>query len=230
MFKSELSLLKNENTRQETILKENTKDTIKDMMKSFSVFNINSYDKEVIRRDLIGMAQELELRGSSLEESIGESPQEFIEEIKTSSGGPNRTEILLGFLIKLSSIFFLSFGLLSLLAFGSFTWESNKVIFLLYIGVSLIGFIGEEIISPKYSMEKGDKKGIPVIFSLILFVSLTYIVFLLNDKENTIKIPAGGIMAISGLGYFVFNYLNIKNIEKLAKGKKNFIADLLNKV
>ena len=230
MFKSEVSLLKKENAGQLEILKPNTKDSINNIMKSFSIFNINSYDKEVVRRDLIGMAQELELRGSNLEEAIGENPKEFIAEIKKSSMGANRTEILLGFLIKVSSIFFLSFVLLSIFAFSSLTWSANKATFLLYIGISLIGFITDEIISPIYSMEKGEKKGLPTIFTLISVVILTYIAFLLKDKEKTIEIQAWIIMVASGLGYIIFNYLNIKNIEKLSRGKKNYIADLIKKV
>ncbi|QUH21229.1 hypothetical protein [Alkaliphilus sp. B6464] len=62
--------------------------------------------RRVIRRDLIGMAQELKLRGSSLKDSISEDLKEFTNEIIKNSGGPCKREILLNFLSKLSGYFF----------------------------------------------------------------------------------------------------------------------------
>lgn len=61
MFKSEVTLLKKENTKQLEILGNDSKEVINSIMKTMSIFKVNSYDAQVIHRDLIGMAQELEL-------------------------------------------------------------------------------------------------------------------------------------------------------------------------
>jgi len=229
MFKSEVTLLKNENAKQSESLGGNARSTINNIMKSMSIFRINSYDAQVIHRDLIGMAQESELRGSSLEHDISNDLKEFVNEIVNNSTGPSIIEILLGFLIKLSSIFFLSFGFLSVGAYSSLSWNANSIIFLLYFGMTFISFIADGLITPLYSVKKGFKKYVPTIISMTLFFMLTAIVFMLNDNSDTIKIYAGSVIMLSGLGYCILSYLNVKNINRLSTGKRNYIADLINK-
>lgn len=229
MFKSEVTLLKNENAKELVKLGDDSTYVINNIMKSMSIFKVNSYDAQVIRRDLIGMAQELELRGSNLEISIGDDIEQFTAEIMNNSIGPSKIEILLGFLIKASNIFFLTFILLSFGAYSSLNWDANPIIFIFYIGVTIITFITDVIITPLYSVKKGIKKYIPLMFSIISFLSLTAITYLLNDNENTIRIYGGWIIGISGLSYVIFNYLNIKNVSRLSEGKKNHIADLIEK-
>lgn len=229
MFKSEVALLKNENAKQSETLGDDTKKVINNIMKSMSIFKVNSYDAQVIHRDLIGMAQELELRDSNLKQAIGDDIKEFTIAIINNSAGPSKVEVLLGFLIKFSSIFFLSFVLLSFGAYSSLTWDANGIIFFLYIGTTLIAFITDGLITPLYSVENGFKKYIPSIFSMVLFLILSTMIFLLNDNEKTIKIYGGYIIIASGLAYVVFSYLNVKNISRLSKGKKNYIADLIKK-
>ena len=80
MFKSEVTLLKKENEEQSIELRKDDERVIKDIMKSMSVFKVNSYDAQVIQRDLIGMAQELKLRGSNLQEAIGDDLKGFTNE------------------------------------------------------------------------------------------------------------------------------------------------------
>lgn len=228
MFENEVKLLKKENAKQTDKLEEEDKIIINNIMKNMSIFKVNSYDAQVIRRDLVGMAQELRLRDSSLEQAIGDDIKGFTNEIINNGNGASKLEILLGFLIKASGFFMMSFGLLSLGAYGKLTFDANPVIYLLYGGMVLISFIIDGIITPAFNLEKGFKNHISSLISITLVVTLTLIVFALNDKENTIKIHAGYIIAISGLFYLISQYLNNKNIQRLAKDKKNYIADLLN--
>jgi len=229
LFKSEVTLLKNENRRQLETLQDHDQIVINNIMKSMSIFRVNSFDAQVVHRDLIGMAQEFELRGSSFEQSIGKDIKEFTIEIINNSLMPSKIEILLKFLIKFSSMFLLSFLVLSLGAFSSLTWDANIIIFLLYIGTTIVAFITDEIITPLYSVEKSFKQYIPSIFSIALYLILITIVVLLNDRESTVRIHAVYVIMISGLAYVFFSYLNIKNINKLSEGKKNHIADLIGK-
>ena len=229
MYKSEVTLLKNENRRQIETLNEDARSSIDSIVKSMSIFKINSYDAQVIFRDLIGMVQELELRGSDLEHAVDNDLKSFVDEITDNGAGPDKMEVILGFLIRLSATLFLSFGLLSAVAYTSLTWKANSIILILYFGMAVISFITEGLITPLFSIRRGMKKHIPSVISAALFMVLIWAVFLLNDYAAATNISAGSVLLFSGASYVILNYLNLKNIERLARGKKNHIADLISK-
>ena len=226
MSKNEVTLLKEENEKQSTDLREDDKLVIKDIMKSMSVFKVNSYDSQVVQRDLIGMAQESKLRNSSLQLAIGGDVKGFTNEIINNSSGPCKREILLNLLLKLSGYFFGWFTGLAFLAYGGLSWEANPIIYLYYIGAVVIIFVTEGMITPLFITEKGLKKKLSSLFSILLFVVLTTIIYFLNDNQYTREVNGGYIIVISAIVYFIVKYLNRINIHRLAKGKKNYIADL----
>ena len=106
MFMNEMRLLKKENDEQIKALRYEDVQTIKDIMKGMSIFKVNSYDAQVIKRDLIGMAQEFELRNKTLHDAIGGDIKEFAHDIINNSGGPCIYEIFLGFLLHFTRYFF----------------------------------------------------------------------------------------------------------------------------
>ncbi|MBU3178083.1 hypothetical protein KPL47_17285 [Clostridium estertheticum] len=118
MTQNEVILLKEENEKQSIELREDDERNIKNIMKNMSMFKVNSYDAQVIQRDLIGMAQELKLRNSSLQEAIGDDVKGFTNEIINNSSGPCKREILLNLLLKLSGYFFAWFTGLAFVAYG----------------------------------------------------------------------------------------------------------------
>lgn len=227
MFKSEVTLLKKENEEQSMKLREEDKRTIKDIMKSMSVFKVNSYDAQVIQRDLIGMSQELKLRDSNLEDAIGDDVRGFANEIIKNSSGPCKKEILLNFLSKLSGYFFAWFIALAFGAYGSLTWVANSDIYIYYFVIVLIIFIGEGFITPFFSTEKGLKKNLQSLTSILLFVTVTSILYFIYDKQYTKEVNGAYIIVVSGLMYLITKYLNARNIHRLAKDKKNYIEDLI---
>lgn len=227
MFRDELTLLELENKKQFNELIEDDKYMIKDIMKSMSIFKVNSYDAQVVKRDLIGMAQELKLRGSSLKDSIGDDLNGFTNEIIKNSGGPSIREILLSFLSKLSGYFFAWFLLSALVQYGGLSWESSPIIYPFYLGVVVISFIAEGIIAPLYSTEKGFKKNLQSLITLLIFIFWSIISYLLRDSQSNIEVNGGIIIIVSGLVYLIIRYLNSINIRQLAKGKYNFINDLM---
>ena len=229
MLKSEVTLLKNENTRQIEFLNEDARSSIDGIMKSMSIFKINSYDAQVIFRDLIGMMQELELRGSDLEHEVDSDLKSFVDEITDNGAGPDKMEVLLGFLIRLTGTLFLSFGLLSAFAYTSLAWKANSIILLLYFGMAVITFVTDGLITPLFSTKTGIKKHIPSAVSAVLFMVLVAAVFLLNDYAAALSISAGSVLLFSGASYLILCYLNLKNIERLAGGRENHIADLISK-
>ncbi|MGB4587735.1 MAG: hypothetical protein WBI17_00705 [Clostridiaceae bacterium] len=226
MFANEITLLKTENETQSKNLREDDKRVIKDIMKSMSMFKVNSYDAQVIRRDLIGMAYEMKLRDSSLQETIGEDVKGFTDEIIRNSLGPSLWEVILNFFIKLSGYFFAWFALLAIGAYSSFSWEANPIVYLYFIGVVVLIFVIEGVIAPQFITEKGFKKNFHSLISMLLLVAFTYVILILNDKNYTREVNGGMIIAASGLIYLIAQYLNSVNILKLAKGKSNFIDDL----
>lgn len=226
MFKNEVALLKIENETQSKNLKQDDQQVIKDIMKSMSMFKVNSYDAQVIQRDLIGMACELKLRDSSLQEVIGDDVEGFTYEIIKNSGGPCKREIILNFFLKLSGYFLVWFIAFAIGAYGSLSWYSNPTIYIYLLGVVLITFITEGIIAPLFSTEKGFKKNLHSLISILLFVLLTSIAFLIKDKQYTVEVNGGIIIVISGIVYIITKYLNSMNIRRLSKDKKHFIEDL----
>ncbi|NNU77702.1 hypothetical protein [Clostridium estertheticum] len=226
MTQNEVILLKEENEKQSIELREDDERNIKNIMKSMSMFKVNSYDAQVIQRDLIGMAQELKLRNSSLQEAIGDDLKGFTNEIINNSSGPCKREILLNLLLKLSGYFFAWFTALAFVAYGGLSWEANPIIYFYYIGAVLIIFVTEGMITPLFITEKGLKKKLSSVFSIMLFVVFSTIIYFLNDNQYTIEINAGYIILISAIVYLIVKYLNVININRLAKGKKNYIDDL----
>jgi hypothetical protein len=226
MIKNEVNILKEENKEQLSILEENEQDIIKDIMKSMSIFKVNSYDAEVIKRDLIGMGQDLNLRGSSLKEDIGDNLKEFTQDIIDNSSGPSRLEISLGFLSKISSSIFVCITALAFLAYGGLSWEVNPNILFFYIIYSSFMFVTDVIITPLFITEVGFLKNLPSIISISLIVALTAFMYPIINSASTKLINVSYIIGTSGLIYLVSKYLYINNIHKLAKDKRNYIQDL----
>lgn len=133
MFSNEVKLLKLENNKQYNNLENEDKLIIDSILKSMSIFRVNSYDAQVILRDIIGMAQELRLRNSSIKEASGNNIKHFVDEIINNSDGISKLEIILNFLSKLSGYFFIWFLALAFNAYGSFIINLNYS-YLFYIG------------------------------------------------------------------------------------------------
>lgn len=226
MFSNEVTLLEKENKKQLKELREDDKIIIKNITKSMSVFKVNSYDAQVIRRDLIGMAQELNLRGSSLEDSIGEDLKGFTYDIIKNSGGPSKIEILLNFLSKLSGYFFIWCLLSALNNYESLSWELSPIIYFFYVGVVIIIFITDEILAPIFITEKGFKNNLQILIALFMVSAWAIINRLLRDSLHTTEVNGILITGIAGLVFLIIKYLKKINIQRLAKDKKNYINDL----
>ncbi|MBU3217483.1 hypothetical protein [Clostridium estertheticum] len=82
------------------------------------------------------------------------------------------------------------------------------------------------MITPLFITENGLKKNLGSLFSIVLFVVFSTIIYFLNDNQYTKIVNGGYIILISAIVYIVTKYLNRININRLAKGKKNYIDDL----
>ncbi|HSL85678.1 MAG TPA: hypothetical protein VK861_01945, partial [Bacteroidales bacterium] len=118
------------------------------------------------------------------------------------------------------------FTLFAIGAYGSLSWAANPIIYLYFVGMVIVIFLTEGIVAPLFSTEKGIMKNAQSLISVILFVIMTTIIFLLNDRTYVTEINGGMIIAASGVLYLAAKYLNSVNIRALAKDKKHFISDL----
>ena len=172
------------------------------------------------------MAQDLELRGANLKNVIGNDIKSFSNEIIKNSYGPSIIEILLSFFTLLSGYLFGMHILPAYLQYQSLSWQSTPVIYLLYVGVVLINFIADGIITPLFINERGFKKHIPTLISISSFIILVIITFFIKDRQNIITIKAQYIIIALGLGYLFLKYLSSLNIHRLAENKTKYIEDL----
>lgn len=184
MFKNEKTVLEKENNKQSLKLKDKDNATIKKIMESMNIFKVNSYDAQVIKRDLIGMAQEANLRDSNLKEFIGSDPKEFARDLIANSNGPSKIEIVLNFLSMVSvyivfwSIAF-GFGNDDILSWGI----SIEDLLSLSIMV-LIVFVGEGVLAPFVASKLGFEKVLSYVVPIILIILFSLIVAPINSNTG----------------------------------------------
>lgn len=82
-----LDTLKAENFSDESYLKPENKRILNKMFKYIRTFPLNEYDTEMIRKDLIGMAKEAEMRNESFYTVIGEKPNDFCNKLILAISG-----------------------------------------------------------------------------------------------------------------------------------------------
>lgn len=78
-MKNEWKQLCKENNTRQSRLREKDQDVLDDVLSYLKSTNRNPYDLEVLRKDLIGMAEEAQDRGESLEDVIGPDRKDFCE-------------------------------------------------------------------------------------------------------------------------------------------------------
>ncbi len=78
-MKNEWKQFCKENNTRQSRLREKDQDVLDDVLSYLKSTNRNPYDLEVLRKDLIGMAEEAQDRNESLEDVIGPDRKEFCE-------------------------------------------------------------------------------------------------------------------------------------------------------
>lgn len=227
MLNNEFRKLRKENSIQVDKLSDQSRNYIKEVNKSMSIFKINSYEKEIINRDLIGMAEEIEIRNSSLKKELGDNPKSFSEEILASgevSFSP--VELCLSVLRNFSIITLLSVIFLSLFAYGNFSWDMRLEMLLVYFMIGFVGFLIDGLISPMFAAKDGLRTMVPLGLFLVLFRILNKYEARLISTDMTKNI---GVMYIIGIFIFILflvELINSKNIQAIEKKEKTYISNL----
>lgn len=81
LWKNELTEIRDENAEQISGMSGRMWDQLSPMVEYLSSFSIPTFEEEVIKKDLIGMAKEAEIEQISLEEKLGMPPKEFCDNL-----------------------------------------------------------------------------------------------------------------------------------------------------
>ncbi len=221
-----LKILKKENTRQAYQLMSDDYILIRDaIMKKMTIFKVNSYDALIIQRDLIGMAQEMKIRGTTLKEELGDSVDAFTEEIIQNSRGPSVKDILLSLVKQLSLSFFILFAVYALIFRRSLQWPVSVTVPTLLVVLFLMNWVMNKVVRPAFILDKGIKKIAPegvVLALLLLLFAQPWI-----DIRSGLTVPAGPALVIS-LGVYGACYVaHRQHMIRLSEDDRNLIQDLL---
>lgn len=161
-------------------LKSHDQDIIRKVMKSLGAYRINSFDSQIILKDLIGMAEELELRNSSLKEEIGEDLAGYVKELEENSRGSYFPELLADLIKNVSFILFIVTAVFSALSPAG-NREGPLFLIILYTFALTLGELYRGKFVTAYYAEKGVRRRIP---DMIFLGLLTPIVFLVSRYEH----------------------------------------------
>ncbi len=219
--------LKKENNKESRKIMLDDLGLIRNITDKMNIYIMNTYDMQIVKRDLIGMAQEMKLRGTTLRDELGDNVDEFTKEIIENSRGPSKLEIFqrllktytLTFIIMLGSIILLSKNINSL----------TSLYLPIFVGILILTqTIIAIIFEPVFNLDKSYKKYIPrIIYVIPLFI------FLISDLNKLVRYGPTikkiyliiFLLIIYAITYFAHN----KHIENLAKSSDNIVGDLVDK-
>ena len=218
--------LKKENNKQMYQLMRDDYIFIKNIMAKMNVFKINTYDSLIIQRDLIGMAHEMKLRGTTLHHEIGGEVDEFAKEIISNSRGPSYLEIGLDIIKKFSLMVGIYAALFTFFFYGQIPWY--EPIGIPYIFLVLIPFavVSDGVLRPIFVFDKGLKKQLPGIIWSGLFV-LVALWSPIEDRRMLIMINGGLVIIVSVITFSLSWWAHRYHMTQLAKKEPQIIRDLL---
>lgn len=220
--------LKKENNKESRKIMLDDLGLIRNITDNMNEYLMNSYDKQIVKRDLIGMAQEMKLRGTTLRDELGDNVDEFTKEIIENSRGPSKLEIFLTTIKSSAITFIIIFGGMLLLSKNFDMSMSIYFPILVYLFLGIQSIL-EFIFVSAFNKEKNFKKYIPnVIRGLTFFIFFYY--FIGNKIARggpEVKIVCLVIihLFIYAITYFAYN----KHIENLAKSSDDIVKDLIDK-
>lgn len=220
--------LKKENNKESRKIMLDDLGLIRNITDKMNEYLMNSYDKQIVKRDLIGMAQEMKLRGTTLRDELGDNVDEFTEEIIKNSRGPSKLEIFLTTIKSSALTFIIIFGGILLLSKNFDMSMSIYFPILMYLFLGIQGIL-EFIFVSAFNMEKNFKKYIPNVIR-----GLTFFIFFYYFIGN--KITRGGpeikivyLLIIHLFIYLITYFAYNTHIENLAESSDKIVEDLINK-
>ncbi|WP_010293931.1 hypothetical protein [Clostridium senegalense] len=176
-MKNELNKLKFQNEINTENLNEINQKTLTHILCYFKTFKIGAFDREVIRKDLIGMAIEAENRNETLSNIIGNDEKSWCDSILDSYGKVSFKELILSIINQISPCWII-WGII----FFNITPEKVPVDttwLLVSIGYSVLMTIYNIFILPKFSFDPLIKQytieiSLFIVISLLMIFILTF--------------------------------------------------------
>lgn len=178
---NELSALKTQNETTTQKLTDINKEILSRILKYVQISRIGAFDREIIRKDLIGMAIEAEKREKTLSDIIGADEKSWCDSIVDGYGKVSLKELTLSILKQLS----LSWFTWGFIWFG-ITPSIIKVnighlsVFLLY---ALVLTIYNFFISYKFAFKSSTKQ---FLINSMFFILITILITILSRALNGI--------------------------------------------
>lgn len=187
---------------------------IKSVIKRLSVIKVNSLQAQVIQQELIGMAQEHQMRGGSLTKELGEDPSTFAKALYKSSSAMNGLELMLNFMVRLSGYFFAWLLLGSLFLYGGLTWQASPFIYLFYGAVASVSYLVEVLLTPLFIFKHPH---LPQWVSLVSLVTIGALFMHFLGPMNQESIDVSLILIGSGVFFLVFKGLQLRFLKHLVQ-------------
>lgn len=212
---NELNLLKTQNQTNTKELIDINQEFLSRILKYVQISKIGAFDREIIRKDLIGMAIEAEKRGKTLSYIIGADEKSWCDSIVDSYGKVSLIELILS-ILKQVSICWLIWGIL----FFNITPSIVKIdmgwlsVFLLYAFVMVIYNF---FISSKFAFQSPIKQS---LIGFMVFIIITLLISLITKASNGIvlfTILNYVIHLVFGVTWVMSKFLYNNLIRKQAK-------------
>ncbi len=230
MITNKVKLLKKENDDISRWMNDEDENLIDSIMESLGIFRVNSFDAQVIRRDLIGMAEEAKIRGSNMKDVIGDDIRMTTYDIIRNSRGSSKREIVFLYFKYLFGIVFSLIGFYGSIIPRRLTWDVNLLgLFSLVLSTSMF-FLLAKLVRPLLNMEGWGRFGFywTMLTTLSLSTPAIYAVYSGNlIAPQRISIPGWIVLLVAGLLYLVSDYYYRRTINKLAMDNSNYFEDLI---
>lgn len=212
--------LKDSNWLKLRDLPQEDREMIKTVMKSLGIFRVNSFDAQLILKDLIGMSQEMELRDSSLKEEIGEDLTGYVNQLVENSKGAYPLEYITYFGKR---IFSGMFWITLLLGFIS---PSERIFLMIFwFGIMIVGEFYHGIIVPNYQTEIGLRKRVPDLIYVILAVPLILLTLPNALSANFPEVNLRLLSIIFGGIYLIIKITHLWSQKQLIEGREHLVEE-----
>ncbi|NBG89545.1 hypothetical protein [Isachenkonia alkalipeptolytica] len=216
--------LKDSNWLKLRDLPEEDREMIKKVMKSLGIFRVNSFDAQLILKDLIGMSQEMELRDSSLKVEIGEDLTGYVNELVENSKGASPLEYITYFGKRV----FLAMFMITLFIGFLFTdgsWRGPLPIILFFLGINIFGEIYHGIIVPNYNIEKGIRRRIPDLIFVIIAAPIIILTTPSAFAESVFKVNYQLLSGVFGMIYLGCKIGHLWAEKQLIEGREHLVEE-----
>ena len=198
---------------------------IKKVMKSLGIFRVNSFDAQLILKDLIGMSQEMELRDSSLKEEIGEDLTGYVNALVENSKGAYPLEYIAKVGIELSIFYGLTALILGWIFTTNWIWRTDLTAFVYVFIIGTLNLVFHLFILPRYQTETGLRRRIPDLILVPLVVFLVWFIYGTDTFNNQIEVNMLFPIIIFGIIYVISKLTHLWTQKQLIEGREHLVEE-----